>query len=326
MDHLIAVHTVFHQEKLFEAVAEWYDIGTPLRSKFVCNGLNDTYSVDTDRGTYILRIYKHGWRTESAIRFELDLLMHLQHQDIPVSAPIMRRDGEWLTKLQAPEGTRYAVLFTFAEGAGKVDPSTSRLYGKSVALLHRAADRFTSEHARFSLDVHHLLEEPISHIVPAIQHREEDMAFLQETAERLKSRLAAMGDGAHEWGVCHGDLHGWNVFYTAADDLTHFDFDCCGTGWRAYDLAVFLWCRMEGRTREEEFKDESWDAFLAAYTEERPMNAADLEAIPMFVAIRQIWLMGLHLSFRSVWGAWQDDGYFDGKFKFLRAWVQAHSL
>ena len=81
------VHTVFHKDKLFAALADAYDIGTPSCSRFVSNGLNDTYIVETNRGSFVLRIYKHNWRTEADIRFELELLIHLQNRGIPVSVP-----------------------------------------------------------------------------------------------------------------------------------------------------------------------------------------------------------------------------------------------
>jgi len=326
MLHIPAVHTVFHKETLFEAIALLYDIGTPLKSQFVSNGLNDTYSVDTNTGKFILRIYKHLWRAESDIRFELDLLTYLKNCILPVSYPIQRRDGEWLTELDAPEGTRYAVLFSYADGAGKLNVDTSNAYGSAIAQLHHAMDFYEQRHERFALDAAHLLDEPLRAMLPFLQHRPNDAAFVQETAGRLKARLAEAANGAYDWGVCHGDLHGWNVFHSDDGSMTHFDFDCCGVGWRSYDLSVYLWDRVHGRSDSESFEDECWDAFLEAYTKERPLSEQDLAMIPVFVAVRQLWLIGLHTGGSAVWGSWQDDGYFDGKLKFLAAWVKAHNL
>lgn len=327
MLHVPALHTVFHHAKLFEAIAPLYDIGTPIASRFIANNLNDTYGVETECGKFILRIYKPNWRTEEHIRYELGLLLHLHQHNIPVSIPVARRDGEWLTELNAPEGTRYVVVFTFAEGQGKVDVESSRLYGRSIALLHQAADNFTPEHNRFALDIRHLLDEPAQHILPFLQHRPDDAAFVMEASDRLKVHLNSQPEGSLDWGACHGDLHGWNVFYSETGGLTHFDFDCCGIGWRAYDLAVFQWCRVDQRDPEKNgYQDECWDAFLDAYQQERPLRKVDLAMIPAFVAVRQIWLMGLHTGNSAVWGAWQDDGYFNRKLKFLRQWMHEHPL
>jgi Ser/Thr protein kinase RdoA (MazF antagonist) len=209
-----AVHTVFHKDTLFEAMILLYDMGSPLKSRFVSNGLNDTYAVDTDTGKFILRIYKHLWRAESDIRFELDLLTYLKDCGLPVSYPIPRRDGEWLTELNAPEGTRYAVLFSYADGVGKLNVDTSRAYGSAIAQLHHAMDHYEPKHQRFELDAVHLLDEPLQTMIPFLQHRPNDLADVQEIASRLKVRLTEATGGTYDWGVCHGDLHGWNVFHS----------------------------------------------------------------------------------------------------------------
>lgn len=326
MIHIPASHTVFHKDVLFTVIAGLYDIGKPIASRFVSNGLNDTYSVHTDTGRFILRIYKQHWRDEDAIRFELDFILHLKERGIPVSYPIAAKDGTLVTRIDAPEGLRFAVLFSYADGEGRQTVETSRSYGRAVAELHREADSFVPQHNRFRLDGAHLLDEPLANLLPFLQHRPDDYAFIKKAAERLKFKMEQLTSDANDWGACHGDLHGWNVFHAAGGALTHFDFDCSGAGWRAYDLSVYLWNLVHGRDDAAKFKDECWDAFLEAYLSERPMSQADLDAIPLFVAIRHIWLIGLHTGFSAVWGAWQDDGYFDGKLKFLKLWLQAYDL
>jgi Ser/Thr protein kinase RdoA (MazF antagonist) len=76
----------------------------------------DTYLVTAATGPAILRIYPAQRRTEAHILAELDVLGYLQAAGISVSVPIRRRDGERLLSLQAPEGARYAALFTYAPG------------------------------------------------------------------------------------------------------------------------------------------------------------------------------------------------------------------
>ncbi|OBZ12074.1 hypothetical protein A8L34_17370 [Bacillus sp. FJAT-27264] len=191
MIYVTPLHTLFDKEQLFETIASLYPIGQPINTRFLSNGLNDTYAVDTEQGKYILRIYKHQWRTEDEIRFELDLLTYLKGCGLPISYPIARHDGHWLTELRAPEGQRFAVLFTFAEGIGKVDPTTSVLFGKSVAQLHQVMDHYTPKHERFQLNAQHLLGEPLKQLLPFLQHRPADVQWVQEISGRLEARLAA---------------------------------------------------------------------------------------------------------------------------------------
>ncbi|WP_429842749.1 hypothetical protein [Brevibacillus sp. FIR094] len=45
--------------------------------------------------------------------------------------------------------------------------------------------------------------------------------------------------------MCHGDLQGnFNTNFCDDNTYTHFDFDLCGYGWRAYDLAAFKLSRI----------------------------------------------------------------------------------
>ena len=55
----------------------------------------------------------------------------------------------------------------------------------------------------------------------------------------------------------------------------------------------------------------------------RTLKAVDLEAVPVFVAIRQIWLWGLHTEGAPDWGySMLNDRYFDESMKILRECVE----
>ncbi len=136
--------------------------------------------------------------------------------------------------------------------------------------------------------------------------------------ERSPDDLGLAGD--LEWGVCHGDFQGANCHATADETVTFFDFDCCGAGWRAYDLATFRWAvTMNGADNA------LWTAFIAGYRERRLVRDADWDVIPTFVPIRHLWWMGTHIAHRSKWGAkWQGDRYVDQGLAFLRTWSAEH--
>lgn len=73
-----------------------------------------------------------------------------------------------------------------------------------------------------------------------LDNRPEACRYLTDLADRLH-RLVSHRAGALSWGVCHGDCHGFNARFGPDGAATLFDFDDGGQGWRAYDLAVFLW-------------------------------------------------------------------------------------
>jgi Ser/Thr protein kinase RdoA (MazF antagonist) len=255
----------------------------------------------------------------------VELLHHLKNKDIPVSTPIVKMDGDYWFIINAPEGKRFAVLFTFAEGSFSETEGSAILYGREVANMHLAMDGFEPLHKRFTIDLDHLLDQPMKSISNALVHRPSDIKYLIALSDLLKHRVESIC-GDLEWGICHGDLHRENVHFSENDTMTHFDFDGGGYGWRAYDLAVYQWAKIRGK-KKEEFESKLWDKYLHSYLEIKAISVSDQLAIPLFVAIREIWLMGLHTGNSHIWGnGWQNDRYFNMNLQFLRDWCEIHSI
>src|SRR5438128_4767048 len=84
--------------------------------------------------------------------------------------PLPRRDGGWLTEVDAPAGPRLAVLFVHAPGDEWVPPheleAHAAAYGEAAARLHNACDDFTSDQPRFALDLVRLLDRPLATFEP----------------------------------------------------------------------------------------------------------------------------------------------------------------
>jgi Ser/Thr protein kinase RdoA (MazF antagonist) len=312
-------HSVLSIKALLSDVLPNYDIKVPTECKFLSLGLNDTFLVTTGQNKYILRAYRKDWRSREDIHFELELLQHLKQQGIPVAAPIARKDGTFVEEVLAPEGLRYIALFSYALGkeiAYEADEENDcYLYGKAVANIHTATATFQSNYRRFSIDLEHLLDKPLESIGPLLAHRPDDWNYLVTLVEKLRTCVQALPLKGLETGVCHGDFHGGNVHVNEHGTYTFFDFDCCGFGWRTYDIAVFRWSsRLANKEKER------WTPFLRGYTEVRPLEDIDLRATPYFVAIRHVWLTGLHTGNGQDWGYWMDDRYFDRALKFFREW------
>ncbi|WP_282942778.1 phosphotransferase [Paenibacillus sp. RC67] len=323
MVNLDVTHSVICTDALLPVIYEIYNVGHILECRFISNGLNDTYLLITNSGKYILRIYKVNWRNKSDIEFEIELLNHLISNGVPVSYPVEKKDGSYLSEFKAPEGQRFAVLFTYAEGGNSDSKESCSLYGEEVAKMHVVMEDFHSSHHRFAIDLDHLLTKPLQSITPLLAHRPEDIAYLESLSLLLKRRINTISSEL-SWCVCHGDLHGGNVHFHESS-LTHFDFDCAGFGWRAYDISVYLWAKVRGR-KKDLFQNELWSIFLESYQKNKVLSERDLEVVPTFVAIREIWLMGLHTGNSKIWGAWQNDHYFNKNLQFLREWCEEHSI
>ena len=284
--------------------------------EFLARGLNDTFRVQGSDGSYAFRVYRAGWRSRSEIQYELDVLLHLNRRGIALSTPVAGKDGGLLYPIEQPEGLRYAALFTYAEGQqpGVHSETQAHLFGAAAAKLHTASDDFLCKHARFGLDLTHLIDEPLTVVLPFLVHRPDDQQYLRELATKIRHRIETVRPQL-DFGFCHGDLHGGNAAFDG-NTITMFDFDCSGVGWRAYDIAVYRWL-LELRNSAS-----NWEPFLDGYREQRPLQQIDLSAMPLFVAARYIWILGLHTGNASFLGRsfMTDQLYWDYWFKLIRDW------
>lgn len=314
-----AIDSILSPHALLTEVTAAYDLGGPIACIFLNHGLNDHYEAHTARGRYVLRVYHLHWRTMEDILYELDVLLHLDRAGAAVARPIARKAGRLVWTLAAPEGERYAVLFTYAEGEhGLHTDQRSILYGRVAGQIHNASEGFASDHRRFSIDLEYLIDRPLLSVQPFLARRPAEWRDLQTLGALLKEHIAGLAAQGLETGVCHGDFHGGNC-HIKDGLLTFFDFDFCGPGWRAYDVAVFWWSVARNKRPET-----LWSSYLQGYAAVRPLRDLERKALPLFVAARQIWYLGSQAGIASYFGSAQlDDRFFTLNIDFLRDWVSA---
>ncbi|MGI8553438.1 MAG: phosphotransferase enzyme family protein [Dehalococcoidia bacterium] len=314
-------HSVLSASALLTRIETDYDIGGAEECILLKRWMNDTYLVRTTVGKYILRVYRAGWRSLAEISFELELLQHLDREGVRVSTPLLNRDGGHTFALNAPEGTRYAVLFSYATGAPlTIDLEQIGRFGSMVAQMHCAMDGFVSLRSRFQLDLDYLIDRPLRAVDRFLRDRSEDARYLEGLARRVKQRIERFAKCGLEAGVLHGDVWEGNAHVDADGRITLFDFDFCGHGWRVYDLAVF---HMAMRARQA--NPALVGSFLKGYTCHRRIADIDREAIPWFVAARDLWHLGLHIGNGQDWGfGWMDRPYLDRRVQAMRDWDRVH--
>ena len=319
---IAVIRSIVSPDALLAKVVQSYAIATPVRCRLLKRGLNDTYLLTTECGPYVLRVYRAGWRSGDEIQYELDLLRHLHVRGVAVSVPIAAHGDRLALPVAAPEGIRYLVLFTYANGsrASWTDPGDAYKMGSAAAAIHAASDDFTGASSRTPLDLGYLIDAPLVAVRPFLASRLDDWEYLQQFAQRLKARASRLVADGLDWGVCHGDFGPKNMHKGSDGRLTIFDFDLCGPGWRALDLALMQWVAADHKD------DALWKVFLKGYAESRPLRPADLAAVPVFHAAVHLSSLGLFAENIGDWGAADmSDWLFDRELKFFKAWEAEHA-
>jgi Ser/Thr protein kinase RdoA (MazF antagonist) len=282
-------------------------------------GMNDTYLLHAGTHRSLVRVYRAGWRSDTDIGYELDLLRWLARAGIAVAQPLTARDSQDMHHLAAPEGIRPAVHFAFAPGSvPPFDVATATRLGAALATLHLATAGFHSAFPRFRLDFHTLLWSPLATVTHTLGHRPADCAWLTDLATSLAERLTTVAPQLAQ-GPLHGDVYPGNVHCTPEGMLTWFDFDLCGEGWYAYDLAAFRMNLRVGRWPDTDM----WPAFLGAYEERRALRPMERAALPVLGAVRDLWHLGHVLGTAAAGGEswWLDEAYLDRRLDAMRAWA-----
>jgi Ser/Thr protein kinase RdoA (MazF antagonist) len=298
---IAVVRSVLAVEALGPLLAQAY--ARPVQRVTLIKALMlDTYLVEAEE-RFIFRIYPLRRRTRAEIEAEVSVLLQLQEAGAPLSAPLARADGGWLTALPAPEGERYGVLFSYAPGKSLRQARTAanvRAFGRALATVHALGEGVTMPAARAALDGELLLEAPLATLRATFPRRAADWEFLVEVAQGWQARVAGAPRQAPLWGLCHGDAGTVNANVTEMGEVTLFDFDLCGPGWRAYDVGTVL----------IDTEEETAVAFRQGYEAVRPLLAVEEGLLPWMQMAQQIWMLGMRAWHVNAWGS----GYFADHF------------
>ncbi|BFM40553.1 phosphotransferase [Synechocystis sp. LKSZ1] len=291
---LPVVYSTLAPQALIPWTMSHYDIPIPQACRLWHRGLSDIYLLETATENYILRISHHHWRTASDINFELELLTFLAQRQLPVAAPLTTQEGKLAVPIQALEGCRYATLFPQAPGTvaiGDLNISQSWLLGEIVANIHTVAQSFHTQAKRQPLSLAHLLDESLTSLAAFWPLAQAEWQSLREICIRIKHQLQALPTEPPYWGICWGDPHSGNVHFTDSNQPTLFDFDQCGYGWRAFDVAKFLQVATQtGLSRQVR------EAFLKGYQAVSPLTSLELVCLPSLTQAAYLWSWAIQVN------------------------------
>jgi Ser/Thr protein kinase RdoA (MazF antagonist) len=290
-------YSTLRADGLATEVLAHYAIGPIAACHLWTRGLSDVYIIKTAQQQYILRVTHAHWRSRSDVQFEMELLDFLHQRQLPVAHPLATTAGELLFTIPAPEGNRFASLMTYAPGEipiGDFSQPQSHALGQILAKLHQTSRDFQPTGDRQPLDLEHLVDQSLAIILPQVEDAE-TISILQTTRNQLHAGLQSLPQIAPFWVICWGDPHSGNVHCTPEQQMTLFDFDQCGYGWRAFDVAKFLQMALCSGMRYS-----VRDAFLAGYQGIQPLMFEELAALQALTQVAHLWRWGISLNYALI--------------------------
>jgi homoserine kinase type II len=269
----MAVYTDISDEELATFLTE-FDLGQATAFKGIAEGVsNSNFLLETDRGRFILTVYEARTKVDE-LPFFLELLAWLAQHGYPCAPPTPARDGALYKTVRG----KPAAIVPFLKGLATRRPTVAhcREAGRGLAWLHKAAEGFPQRR------VNDLGQPAWSRM----------FAGHEADAEGLRPGLslevlADLKKFDADWprdlpsGVVHADFFPDNVFFRDGRFAAAIDFYFACNDALAFDLAICLnaWCTEP----DGSLNVTSASALVAGYEAERPLSAAEREALPILV-------------------------------------------
>lgn len=273
---LASIISTLHMQDL---VISKYDLEKGTSCELLRTGINHTYKIESKYKSYVLRLYSFNWRSKVEIQEELDLLIELSGSGIPVSFPIQNNRKEYLNELIAPEGLRYFVLFSFAEGekVRNLNIETCYKIGDLMATIHNVVKDRSIQRTDYNVGT--MIEKSYESAKSFFDHSLRPMTSLQKINNIVTYKLRESDFSILRKGIVHLDIWYDNMAITKNDKITIFDFDFCGNGLLITDVAYFLkqlYHIEPDKKRYENLKK----GFLQGYSRRNPIAPEELDLIP----------------------------------------------
>jgi Ser/Thr protein kinase RdoA (MazF antagonist) len=257
-----------------------YALGAEITCHLIKAGVNHSYLVAAGSQKFVFRIYSLHWRTPAAIDEEIRLLAHVRQGGIPVSYALPDVAGQYRQIIDAPEGVRYGVLFSYADGQKLLTFSgnTHEQLGQTMARFHQLTQGFVLNRVTYTFD--YLLVKPLEKIAPFLPDDSPEMRFLREASHWLAMELDNADQGQVRQGAVHLDIWFDNLNIDASGHATLFDFDFCGNGPLVLDVGYYLMQLHGTETDVTEFRTKA-ARFLQGYESVQPLNDEEKRILPM---------------------------------------------
>lgn len=284
---------VFLQEK--------YAFSKDTQCRLIKAGINDTYLVSEKADKYVFRVYSLNWRTKTEINQEIKLLNLLKQNDISISYPIADFENHYIQTLNAPEGDRFAVLFSYANGEKQhiISEETHFQIGQLMGRLHQVTHDLKLHRVDYSPEL--ILIDSLQKVASFLNNDSEEMAFMKSAQSYLLQEFKN-ADVAHiRQGIVHLDIWYDNLNISSDGKVTLFDFDFCGNGWLCLDIAYYILQLHNLERYEANAYQPKVDSFLKGYESVIPISSEEKRLIPMLGASLYFFYLGVQCQRYDNW-------------------------
>ncbi|CAM4240785.1 phosphotransferase [Flavobacterium terrigena] len=292
--NLSATHIgLFLQEK--------YSLSKDTKCQLIKAGINDTYLITDNLDKFVFRIYSLNWRTHAEIVEEIKLLNELKQKNISISYPLPDETNNFIQTLNAPEGNRYAVLFTYARGEKLhiISAETHFRIGQLMAQLHTVTNNLKLSRVEYTPEV--ILIDSLKKVSNFLTAGTEEMNFMLSAQKYLIKEFENVDTSQIRKGIVHLDIWFDNINVTEENEITIFDFDFCGNGWLCLDIAYYIMQLHNVEKYEPKDYQPKVESFIKGYESITPISKEEKRLIPMLGVSLYFFYLGIQCQRYDNW-------------------------
>jgi len=305
---------------------EEYNLEGDVAARILKTGINDTYLVTAGNRQFIFRVYNLNWRTEKEISAEIKLVNLLKENSLPVSYVLPDKTANYIQRLQAPEGQRFGVLFSFAKGGKMLNIPVDLHFklGEIMGRMHNVTHDLQLERVEYGPQV--LLEDSFKRLQQFLPADTEEMIYMASLKKYLLAVLNKSDNSQFRKGIIHLDIWFDNISIDG-DNITVFDFDFCGNGWLVLDIAYYILQLYSTEKDEQEFNLKK-DSFLKGYTSVNTITEEEQQLVPAAAVSIYFFYLGVQCSRYDNWSNnFLNEIYLKRFINLLiKKWVNFHHL
>ncbi|PQA95793.1 aminoglycoside phosphotransferase [Chryseobacterium shigense] len=273
------IHSTLSPNVLSQFIQQQYQLSDQTECKLFRAAMNHLYIVTDGEEKYVFRVYTYGWRTQSEVEEELRLLIHLKENNRPISYPVSDRSNEYIQEINAPEGKRFGVLFSYAKGtkSAKFSSQASFLIGQALAKVHQSTESFTLN--RITYNTRSLLSDSLLRTKMFFKNTTDDLIFLEKLSDFLTEKFKNAHRQPMRYGAIHLDVWFDNMHLDHEKEVTFFDFDFCGNGFLCFDISYFLYQLFSTNINENDYQIKA-ESFLKGYETISEISKEEKDFLP----------------------------------------------
>lgn len=323
MLHFPTSHSILADFPLCEFLILKYNFSENSSCQLIKSWVNDTYLIQDGNQKYIFRVYRFNWRSQLEIEAELNFINFLKEKNISVSYPILDASNNWIQTFQAPEGERYGVLFSYAEGEKRMtlNPKIHFNIGEIIAKIHKNSLGLQGNRIHYTLDI--LLKDSFRKISRFLSEEDSELMFLKKTKQYIYNYFKKADHSSFRKGMVHLDIWADNIHIDKDDNFTIFDFDFCGNGWLVLDFAYHL-VMLFITTSDKEIYEHKAAEFKKGYQNVTQLHEVELQSYPHIGATLLFYYLGFQCKrFKAVF---VNEDYVKGFINSrIKTWWQYHN-